>query len=154
HIEAIAKTPGARLVAVCDIDGQRAAAIGNKLDVPHFTDLDAMLTSVPQIEVVNILTPTGYHAEHAVKVAGYRKHVVVEKPMALPLEDADAMILACDRAGTRLFVVKPVRFNPPVQRLRRVLEAGRFGKLVMGTVRVRWCRRQDYYDQDAWRGTR
>jgi predicted dehydrogenase len=63
------------------------------------------------------------------------------------------MILACDRAGVRLFVVKQNRYNIPVQRLRRVLEAGRFGKLVMGTVRVRWCRRQDYYDQDAWRGT-
>ena len=63
------------------------------------------------------------------------------------------MILACDRAGVRLFVVKQNRYNVPVQRLRRVLDRGRFGKLVMGTVRVRWCRRQDYYDQDTWRGT-
>ncbi|MBN1297262.1 Gfo/Idh/MocA family oxidoreductase, partial [bacterium] len=62
-------------------------------------------------------------------------------------------IHACDRAGVRLFVVKQNRYNPPVQRLRQALEEGRFGKIVMGTVRVRWCRRQDYYDQDAWRGT-
>src|SRR5206468_12494788 len=63
------------------------------------------------------------------------------------------MVRACDRAGVRLFVVKQNRFNVPVVKLREALEAGRFGKLVLGTVRVRWCRRQDYYDQDAWRGT-
>jgi UDP-N-acetyl-2-amino-2-deoxyglucuronate dehydrogenase len=153
HIDAIQHAPDARLVAVCDIDADRARETGTKCDVPYFTDLDAMMKAVPTIDVVNILTPTGYHAEHAVAVAGYKKHVVVEKPMALRLEDADEMILACDRARVRLFVVKQNRYNKPVQRLRRELEAGRFGKLVMGTVRVRWCRRQEYYDQDAWRGT-
>jgi UDP-N-acetyl-2-amino-2-deoxyglucuronate dehydrogenase len=153
HIEALHGNEHARIVAVCDIDKARAEAVAYKLDVPFFTQLDEMLRAVPTIDVVSILTPTGYHAEHAVRVAGHGKHVVVEKPMALRLEDADKMILACDRAGVRLFVVKQNRFNPPIQRLRRVLEAGRFGKLVMGTARVRWCRRQDYYDQDAWRGT-
>ena len=73
--------------------------------------------------------------------------------MALTLEDADAMIEACDRHACRLFVVKQNRFNVPVVELRRALEGGRFGRLVMGTVRVRWCRRQGYYDQDGWRGT-
>src|SRR5262245_42225672 len=154
HVDAIRHARDeARLVAVCDSDAKRASALANELDIPYFTDLDAMMKAVPTIDVVNILTPTGYHAEHAVKVASYKKHIVVEKPMALRLEDADAMIMACDRAGVRLFVVKQNRYNVPVQRLRRVLEAGRFGKLVMGTVRVRWCRRQEYYAQDAWRGT-
>ena len=153
HIDAIEKADDAKLVAVCDSDAKRASAVASKLGIPYFTDLDEMLKSVPDIDVVNILTPTGFHAEHAVKVATYKKHIVVEKPMAMRLEDADEMILACDRAGVRLFVVKQNRYNLPVQRLRRVLEAGRFGKLVMGTVRVRWCRRQEYYDQDAWRGT-
>ena len=73
--------------------------------------------------------------------------------MALTLDDADAMIRACDAHGIKLFVVKQNRFNVPVVKLREALDAGRFGKLVMGTVRVRWCRHQDYYDQDAWRGT-
>jgi UDP-N-acetyl-2-amino-2-deoxyglucuronate dehydrogenase len=153
HIDAITRADNAKLVAVCDIDEKRASSVAAKLDIPHFTDLDEMLRAMPDIDVVNILTPTGFHAQHTVKVASYGKHVVVEKPMALRLEDADDMILACDRAGVRLFVVKQNRYNLPVQRLRRVLEAGRFGKLVMGTVRVRWCRRQEYYDQDAWRGT-
>jgi predicted dehydrogenase len=73
--------------------------------------------------------------------------------LALTLEDADAMIRACDKAAIKLFVVKQNRFNPPVIKAREALEAGRFGKLVMGTVRVRWCRDQAYYDQAAWRGT-
>jgi len=77
----------------------------------------------------------------------------VEKPMALTLDDADAMIKACDVNGCRLFVVKQNRFNVPVVKLREAVEAGRFGKFVLGTVRVRWCRHQHYYDQDAWRGT-
>jgi predicted dehydrogenase len=153
HVDAISRAPGARLAAVCDLDLARAKAIGDKLGIPSFTDMDEMIAKVPAIDVVNVLTPTGYHAKHAVHLAAYRKHIVVEKPMALKLEDADEMIMACDRAGVRLFVVKQNRYNLPVQRLRKALEAGRFGKLVMGTVRVRWCRRQDYYAQDAWRGT-
>ncbi|HEY1551364.1 MAG TPA: Gfo/Idh/MocA family oxidoreductase, partial [Kofleriaceae bacterium] len=153
HVDAINRAPNARLVAVCDIDLAKAKAIGDKLGIPAFADMDEMIAKVPEIDVVNVLTPTGYHAQHVVRMAAHKKHVVVEKPMALKLEDADEMIIACDRAGVRLFVVKQNRYNLPVQRLRKALEAGRFGKLVMGTVRVRWCRRQDYYDQDAWRGT-
>jgi predicted dehydrogenase len=73
--------------------------------------------------------------------------------MALTLDDARAMIVACDHASVRLFVVKQNRCNLPVIKLREALEKERFGKLVMGSVRVRWCRPQSYYDQDAWRGT-
>src|SRR5690606_635279 len=81
------------------------------------------------------------------------RHVVVEKPMALRVEDADAMIAACDEANVRLFVVKQNRFNVPVVKAREALDAGRFGQLALGTVRVRWCRDQSYYDHDDWRGT-
>jgi predicted dehydrogenase len=73
--------------------------------------------------------------------------------MALTLADADAMIEACGRNRARLFVVKQNRFNVPVVKLREALDAGRFGKLFLGTVRVRWCRTPDYYRADAWRGT-
>jgi predicted dehydrogenase len=69
------------------------------------------------------------------------------------LQDADDMMRACDEAGVKLFVVKQNRFNVPVVKAREALEAGRFGKLILGTVRVRWCRDQAYYDQDEWRGT-
>src|SRR6185437_429062 len=76
-----------------------------------------------------------------------------EKPMALRLSDAEAMIAACDEANIRLFVVKQNRYNLPIQKLRSAVESGRFGKIVLGTGRVRWSRHQAYYAQDAWRGT-
>jgi UDP-N-acetyl-2-amino-2-deoxyglucuronate dehydrogenase len=143
---------GAGLVAVCDVLEEKSAQIGRKFSVPHFTDMHAMMNTT-DVDAVVVLTESGRHARHVIELASYRKHIVVEKPMALTLRDADAMIQACDRAGIRLFVVKQNRFNVPVVKLREALDAGRFGKLVMGTVRVRWCREQSYYDQDAWRGT-
>lgn len=143
-----------RLVAVCDDHPERAQAFGEKYGVPHFSNLHAMMTERDvDIDVVCILTPSGLHAEHALALAPYGKHLVVEKPMALTLEDADRMIAACDHAGIKLFVVKQNRYNRPVTKLRQALDGGRFGRLVMGTVRVRWSRDQAYYDQDAWRGT-
>lgn len=144
--------PHARLAAVCDIVEAKARAIGEKFSVPFFTDMHEMMKR-SDIDVVVVLTESGNHAKHVLELAAYGKHLVVEKPMALTLDDADAMIRACDEAGVRLFVVKQNRFNVPVVKLREALEARRFGKLVMGTIRVRWSRDQSYYDQDPWRGT-
>lgn len=142
----------AQLVAVCDIVEEKAKKIGEQFGVPYFTDMNEMLEKT-DIDVVSVLTESGYHAQHVIEVAKHKKHIVVEKPMALTLDDADAMIKACDEAGVKLFVVKQNRFNVPVVKTREALESGRFGKLVLGTVRVRWCRPQAYYDQDSWRGT-
>jgi len=142
----------AELVAVCDIDEEKAKKIGEQFNVPYFTDMHEMMTQV-DIDVVTVLTESGYHAKHVLEIVEYKKHIVVEKPMALTLDEADAMIAACDAMGIKLFVVKQNRFNVPVVKTREALEENRFGKLVMGTVRVRWCRPQAYYDQDSWRGT-
>jgi UDP-N-acetyl-2-amino-2-deoxyglucuronate dehydrogenase len=144
--------PGATLVAVSDIDSELAGRFGSNFGVPAAPNLEALL-SMDSVHVVSILTPSGLHAEHAIAVARAGKHVLVEKPMALRLEEADAMIRACDEAGVKLFVVKQNRFNVPVQAARRALDEGRFGRLVLGTIRVRWCREQGYYDQASWRGT-
>jgi predicted dehydrogenase len=143
---------GAQLAAVCDCIEERACAFGEKYGIPWFTNMHKMLDK-SDLNVVSILTPSGLHAEHLLAVAPYKKHVVLEKPMALTLDDADAMIQACDENGIRLFVVKQNRFNVPVQKLWQARQSGRFGRLVLGTVRVRWCRTQAYYDQDSWRGT-
>jgi predicted dehydrogenase len=143
---------GAKLVAVCDTDVGRADAFASRYEVPAFTSLATMLEQ-PGIDAVSVLTPSGMHAKHAIQVSRSGRHSVVEKPMALTLDDADAMIEAADAAGKRLFVVKQNRFNVPVVKAREALDAGRFGQLVLGTVRVRWCRDQSYYDQDSWRGT-
>jgi predicted dehydrogenase len=143
---------GACLAAVCDLVEDKAQKIGQQFSIPFFTDMHEMMQKV-NVDVVVVLTESGMHAEHVVALAPYGKHIVVEKPMALTLDDADAMIRACDQAGGKLFVVKQNRFNVPVVKARQALEAGRFGKLTMGTVRVRWCRPQSYYDQAGWRGT-
>ncbi len=143
---------GATLAAVCDVMPERARSFGEKYKVPYFTDMHEMARTIA-LDAFTVLTPSGMHAEHVLGLAAYGKHIVVEKPMALTLDDADEMIRVCDRNSIKLFVVKQNRFNVPVLKLREALEQGRFGKLVMGTVRVRWCRKQEYYDQDSWRGT-
>jgi UDP-N-acetyl-2-amino-2-deoxyglucuronate dehydrogenase len=143
---------GASLVAVCDPVRPRADAVASKFSVPASYDIDDFLAR-KDIDAVAVLTPSGMHPAHVIACARAGKHVVVEKPMALRLQDADDMIGACDQAGVKLFIVKQNRFNVPVVKAREALDAGRFGRLILGTVRVRWCRHQAYYDQDAWRGT-
>ncbi|MDB4914043.1 MAG: lipopolysaccharide biosynthesis protein [Gemmatimonadetes bacterium] len=140
------------LVAVCDSVLGKATRIGADFSVPAFADMHEMMRSV-DTDVVVVLTESGNHARDVIDLAQYGKHIIVEKPMALTLPDADAMIRACDMARVKLFVVKQNRFNVPVVKAREALHAGRFGKMVLGTVRVRWCRPQSYYDQDPWRGT-
>ena len=142
----------ASLVAVCDIDEKKAKKIAERFNVPYYTDMDEMMQK-QTIDVVSVLTESGYHANHVINLAKYGKHIVVEKPMALTLDDADLMIKTCDENACKLFIIKQNRFNFPVVKLRQAYEAGRFGKLVLGTVRVRWTRQQNYYDQDLWRGT-
>lgn len=154
HLQALqAESARARLVAVCDVQEERVRRAAADGACPGYRDVAEMLARHPEIEVVSICTDSGSHAALTIACAEAGKHVIVEKPMALTLDDADRMIETCDAAGRSLFVVKQNRYNPPVVKLREALEAGRFGKLVLGTVRVRWCRRQEYYDQDAWRGT-
>lgn len=143
---------GATLAAVCDVLPERAQRLGDQHGVPWFQDMHEMASGV-DVDVFVVLTESGNHARHVLELARYGKHVIVEKPMALRLEDADDMIRTCDEAGIRLFVVKQNRFNVPVVKAKEALDAGRLGRLVLGTVRVRWCRPQEYYDQAAWRGT-
>lgn len=156
HAELLSKgeIKGARLVCVCDIQEDRARAFGEKYAVPYFTSLEQMMQECGDaITIVSVLTPSGSHARNTLEIAPYKKHIIVEKPMALNLNDADKMIEACEKNGILLFVVKQNRYNLPVQKLREALENGRFGKIVLGSVRVRWCRDDAYYRQDAWRGT-
>ncbi len=142
----------AKLVAVCDLVVEKAENISKKMNVPFYQNMHEMMIK-EDVDVVVILTESGNHAKHVIELAKYGKHIIVEKPMALTLEDADKMISICENNKIKLFVIKQNRFNLPVRKLRQAVEQGRFEKIVMGTVRVRWCRKQEYYDQDAWRGT-
>jgi predicted dehydrogenase len=154
HLDALKDIPEAKLISVCDeVEGRAKEAAEKAGGVPYYTSYDEMLQT-EDIDVVNILTPSGLHSKHVIDIVKkYKKHIVCEKPMALRLEDADHMIHVCDDVGVRLFVVKQNRYNLPVQKLRDAIEKKQFGKVILGTVRVRWARKQDYYDQDKWRGT-
>ena len=143
---------GAKLVSVCDNVIDKANRIAEQFKVPAYQDMNDMMES-ESIDVVVVLTPSGLHAEHVVNLSKYGKHIMVEKPMALSVEDTENMIYVCDENNIKLFIIKQNRFNVPVVKLREALDAGRFGKLTLGTVRVRWARHQAYYDQDPWRGT-
>ena len=138
-----AQIGGARLAAVCDVVPGRAESFGRAYNVRHFTDVHEMMENTA-LDVVSVLTPSGMHASNVLELAAYGKDIVVEKPMALTLGDADAMIAACEKHGVRMFVVKQNRFNVPVVKMRQALDAGRFGKLFLGTVRVRWSSTDGY----------
>jgi predicted dehydrogenase len=152
HIEVLRAMPEMRLVAVCDIRRDRLEKAVASSGAKPYDDANTMVRD-QELDIVSILTESGSHAAVGVEVAPHVGALIVEKPLALTLEDADALIETCDRHSTRLFVVKQNRYNAPVRRLREALEKGRFGKLVLGSSRVRWSRDQSYYDQDAWRGT-
>jgi len=143
---------GARLIAVCDINYEKTNTIKSQFNISTYRDMDELMKN-ESVDIVVVLTPSGLHAKHVVNLAKYGKDIMVEKPMALTLNDADEMIEACDKNNCRLFIVKQNRFNLPVAKLYDAYNNGRFGRLILGTVRVRWARHQSYYDQDSWRGT-
>lgn len=152
HAAALSQIPSAKLAAVCDLREERAKELGEKYGAPFYTNYHNMLKR-EKLDVITVLTPSGDHAGRILDLVQYKKHIVVEKPMALKLDDADEVIRACDAAGVKIFVVKQNRVNRPIQALREALEKGRLGRLLLGTVRVRWCRSQSYYDSAPWRGT-
>ncbi|HUF64552.1 MAG TPA: Gfo/Idh/MocA family oxidoreductase [Gemmatimonadaceae bacterium] len=152
HVEAIRSASGLELAAVCDLLPDRAREVGEAAGVPWFVSFEDMLATV-ECDVVTLATPSGLHPEEGIRAAQAGKHVITEKPMAISLEGADALLAACATAGVQLFVVKQNRLNPPIQLLRRALEKGRFGRLYMVTCSVLWSRPQEYYDQASWRGT-
>lgn len=152
HLISIKRIKDASLVAVCDIDTTLAKKIGDEYKVVYYTDAHKMAQN-EDINILSILTPSGTHAKIVLEMVKHKKHFVVEKPIALRIEDADEMIKQCEENGVNIYVVKQNRFNLPIQELKEAIKKGRFGKLVLGTVRLRWCRTQDYYSQKPWRGT-
>lgn len=152
HFEAIARVEGLELSAVCDAIEARAREAGERWGVPWFTSYEAMLAEA-DCDAVTIATPSGLHPQQGVLAARAGKHVISEKPMAISLAGADALVQACDEAGVRLFVVKQNRLNATVQLVKRALDKGRFGRLFLANTTVHWSRPQSYYDQAPWRGT-
>jgi UDP-N-acetyl-2-amino-2-deoxyglucuronate dehydrogenase len=152
HAQAIGETPGAVLTAVVRSNPEQAEAAAREYGVPCETSYDALL-SRSDVDAVCLCTPSGNHAAQAIAAARAGKHILVEKPMALTLADADAMIAASREAGVRLSVALQRRTDPIFRAVRDAIEAGELGSLVLGTTTVPYVRAQSYYDSAAWRGT-
>jgi len=152
HIVSLKRIEKAEIAAVCDINPQAAERVASAYGLPFYTNPHEMAEK-EQFEIFSILTPSGSHAELISDLVRYDRHFVVEKPLSLRIEDADKVITACDERGLKLFVVQQNRYNLPIRKLKEAITKGRFGKMVMGTIRVRWRRDQDYYNAKKWRGT-
>ena len=155
HIEAIQNTDNAQLVAVCDLDEERACEKGKQGSVPYYKNYHDMLQKHPEVDVITILTPSGMHFEHTQDViTHYGKHLLIEKPFVMTTLQAHTIKENAKSKGVSIFPVYQNRFNKAVQRVWQGIHVtGELGKLRVGTVRMRWCRPQRYYDLSPWRGT-
>jgi UDP-N-acetyl-2-amino-2-deoxyglucuronate dehydrogenase len=153
HAQAIAANTeyGARLVAVGHYDRARFPEIESRFGVPCWAEDE--LLSDPKVDVVCICTPSGQHSAQTIAAAGAGKHVLVEKPIATRVEDADAMIAACQHNRVAMGVAFQGRTKPVFQRIHAAIRAGELGELTLGLVNLPYFRSQAYYDQAAWRGT-
>lgn len=154
HCRSIVETPNAQLVAVCDLDIEKANAYRDTFGVQAFSNYHDMLLKNPQINTVAVITPSGMHFEHVLDIIKrYRKHIIVEKPTFMkPSQLVEAYRLA-EEQGVRIFPVFQNRHNKAVQRVLQGLRNDELGPLRTAAVRVRWCRPQRYYDLAPWRGT-
>lgn len=150
-MQSIGELPDAKLIAVADIVESRAQRFSKESGAAVYTEYRHMLERT-DIDVINICTPSGLHAQMTIDALEAGKHVIVEKPIALSLADADRMIAAARATDRKLCVVLQNRYNPPMQDLRRVIDEGRLGRLLLGNATVRWYRPQEYYE-DGWHGT-
>ncbi len=153
HFEGLSKhVEQAELVALCDTNPERLAKASSQTGVAGYPSLGKMLNQT-KLDVVVLATPSGLHSKQTIEIAAAGIHVMTEKPMATRWQDGLSMVEACDRAGVRLFVIKQNRRNATLQLLKQAVEKRRFGRIYMVNINVFWTRPQEYYDQDAWRGT-
>ena len=129
HFEAIAQQTDARCIACCDIIEDRARVSAHQYQIPFWTTKYHDMLQDPNINLVSICTPSGMHHEHGILAAQNKKHVLIEKPMACRLSDADNLIRTCKESGVKLFVVLQNRLNPAIQLVKRALDEWRFGKV-------------------------
>ena len=141
------------LLAVCDIDINRANNLAMKYGVNAYSNIDELLTKEKSLDVVSICTPNGLHAKHSIKALMAGFHVLCEKPMATKTLDCTRMIQAAEHCNKRLFVIKQNRFNPPVAAVKQLIDDGRLGKIFSVQLSCFWNRNSDYYS-NSWKGTK
>lgn len=157
HIKAVIEN-NLELIAVCDINSKKMDILLEKhnLDssnkIKKYTDYKEMISS-NEIELIGIATESGVHAEIAIYCIEHGINVIIEKPMAMSIADANKIIQLSNSKNIKVSVCHQNRFNLAIQKTREALEMGRFGKISHGTIHVRWNRNIEYYTQAPWRGT-
>jgi predicted dehydrogenase len=153
HAEMINRNPEAELVGLIDIKGKEDLKIDD-FNVPFYNSLDSFLSSVSEVDVVNIATPNGFHAKQALQILDARKHVVIEKPLALHKKDAEKVIFKALHVHKHVFAVMQNRFSPPSIWIKELVESGRLGRIYMVQLNCYWNRDERYYKPDSWHGRR
>lgn len=153
HAEMILRNEESELVAVVDTKDKSKLNIDH-FNVPFFSSLEELLAAdlAESIDVINIATPNGFHAEHALKALDAKKHVVVEKPMALSKQDAEKVIYKALHVHKHVFAVMQNRYSPPSIWVKEMVERGRLGKIYMVQLNCYWNRDERYYTADSWHG--
>lgn len=147
------------IIAVCDVLPEAMETLLAKhglekdVSIQRYTDYKTMLAEHPDLQLVSIATESGIHAQIALDCIDAGVNVIIEKPMAMSIADAEEIIRRSEEKGVKVSACHQNRFNVAVQETRRALEAGRFGRLSHGSIHVRWNRNRGYYDQAPWRGT-
>jgi predicted dehydrogenase len=151
HAEMITRNTDSKLVAVCDILPCEEVDFRNK-EVPYFGNIDNLLRSGIEIDVINICTPNGFHAEHAIKSLKAGKHIVVEKPIALNKADAEKVLFKSLQMDRSVFCVMQNRYSPPSVWLREIMNEKRLGKIYSVKLDCYWNRDERYYKKGGWHG--
>lgn len=151
HAEMITRDPGAELVALCDIRPREELGI-EAYPAPFFGSLEALLDEAPDFDVLNICVPNGLHAEMAVQALEKGHHVVIEKPMALTVADAERVLQTALRCRREVFCVMQNRYSPPSVWLKGLVESGRLGRIFMVQLNCYWNRDERYYKPCGWHG--
>ncbi|TDQ16330.1 putative dehydrogenase [Algoriphagus boseongensis] len=152
HAQAIESLDNARLLGLFNPNPSSAEKAKEKFSAPVFQDLKEFL-AISGLDVVCICTPSGLHLEPALAALEAKKHVFIEKPIEVTLDRADRLIASADKNGVTLGVVFQNRFSSDFQKLRKAVQAGEFGRLLMGNAYVNWFRTAEYYSSSQWKGT-
>lgn len=153
HAMAINDLDGARLLGVADHIPERAESFASAHGVEGYNSYEDMLSD-PRIDIVCICTPSGFHADNAIKAMEMGKHVVIEKPVAIDVKGADRVVETCERTGKYLTVISQLRFSDDIVRVKRLIEENAFGRISLCSLRMKYYRSPEYYMQSPWKGTK
>ena len=155
HAQSIGANPHTLLVSMADIRSCSDCGADEYLEenVSWCESLDELLAHSNDLDIVSICTPNGLHAEQAIAILNAGLHVVLEKPIALSVEDAEKIKAASDASGKHVFCVMQNRFSPPSQWLKGVVDSGDLGQIRQVHIQCFWNRDDNYYLKDGWRGS-